>query len=113
MSPIELTDKLAKTHCANGANIYVRSLTLSVCSWLTETEQYERNVMGVSHSSEALMGFPGAFVWLTAIHNGDAVMPGCSTSRISESSLVGLLDGTLGRGLWDAIIAMLGVPISG
>jgi hypothetical protein len=94
MSPVELTDKLAETHCASGASIY-----------------YERSDAGYDHLTEAIIGFTGAFTWLKARQDGVAAKPGCATVNQTVESKTGFEHGEFGKGLWDCFTAWLGVPI--
>ncbi len=59
------------------------------------------------------MGFPGAFTWLQQRQRNAVITPGCKTVPFTTTSLLGTLNGALGKSLWECYVATLGVPISG
>ncbi|KAF2429700.1 LIP-domain-containing protein [Tothia fuscella] len=95
-SPIGLTDLLYEKHCANGATIV-----------------YERNPRPLNHSMECIAGLPGAFEYLSDIHNRvpNAVPPGCHTVGVSFWSLRSVASLSPVQGWIDDALAWFGQPL--
>jgi hypothetical protein len=80
-------------------------------SLLTDSSQYERNPMPLTHRLECIYGITGAYAWMRDRHIGKEIVPGCSTVSMSVESLQGNAETLLVRGIIGNVLALFGSKI--